>query len=180
MSVPQLAKIVAFGKWKPQPNKLAIVKKADEVEHFFITSLVAIHALKDNSKRYLVDTVFGGDELSFNHALLQVAEIQIKDELDHDQSMSENIRRMACEIGQVDWLELDKCLQNNKVLEELDALIKALFPNGAEGESLAELALTFSEEMGGYFDNVSFSPELILEAYLERLKTIKTKISYQR
>ena len=179
MSVSQIAKIVAFGKWKPQPNDSAIDRKADEIEHFFVTSLVAIHALKDSSKLYVVETIFGGDEFAFNNALLKVAEIQIKDELDDDKAMPENIRRMACEIGKVDWINDDEHLQVEDVLKELDTLIKELFPNGSEGEWLDGLAALFSGEMGSYFDKVCFSPSAIFEAYVERINTIRTKVDSQ-
>jgi len=177
--VSKIAKIVAFGQWKPQPNDSAIEGKADEIEHFFVTSLTAIHALTDSSKLHVVDTVFGGDEFAFNKALFKVAKIQIKDELDEDKAMPENIRRMACEIGKVDWANDDEHLQNDDVLKELDTLIKELFPNGAEGKCLAELAARFSREMGRYFDKVCFSPSTILEAYEERIKTIRTKVDFQ-
>jgi hypothetical protein len=170
--VSKIAKIVAFGNWNPQPNKLAIIKKADEIEHFFVTSLVAIHALKDSSKLYVVETVFDGDEIEFKNALLKVAEIQIKDELDDNTAMAENIKRMACEIGKVDWVNDDEDFLCEKVLEEVDTLIKELCPNGSEDKSLSGLFALFSEEMGGYFENVCFSPKVILEAYKKRLKTL--------
>ena len=179
MSVSKIAKIVAFGKWKPQPNESAIDRKADEIEHFFVTSLVAIHELKDSSKLYLVETIFGGDEFAFNHALLKIAEIQIKDELDDDKAMPENIRRMACEIGKVDWVNDDEYLQSEDVLKELDALIKELFPHGSEGERLGGLATWFSGEMGSYFDKVCFSPSVILEAYVARINSIRTNVDFQ-
>jgi len=172
VSVLQIAKIVAFGKWEPQPNDSAIDRKAGEIESFFVTSLVDIHALNDNSKHYVVETVFGGDELAFNNALLKVAEIQIKDELDDDKSMPENIRRMACEISKVDWVNDDEYLQCQDVLKELDTLIKELFPNGSKGELLGGLAASFSDEMGSYFNKVCFSPSVILEAYVERINSL--------
>ena len=78
MSVSKIAKIVAFGSWKPQPNESAIDSKADENEHLFVTNLVAIHELKDSSKRYVVETIFGGDEFAFNNALLKIAEIHME------------------------------------------------------------------------------------------------------
>ena len=173
MSVSQIAKVVAFGKWKPQPNDSAIERKALEIEQFFVTSLVAIHALKDSSKLYVVETIFGGDEFAFNNALLKIAEIQIKDELDDDKAMPENIRRMACEIGKVDWVNDDEYLQSEEVLKELDTLINELFPNGPEGEWLGGIAALFSVEMGRYFDKVCFSPSVIFEAYLERINSIR-------
>ena len=173
MSVLKIAKLVAFGKWKPQPNDSAINREADEIEPFFVTSLVAIHALKDSSKLCVVETIFGGDELAFKNALLNVAEIQIKDELDDDKAMPENIRRMACEIGKVDWIYDEEYLQSENVLEELSTIIKELFPHGAEGECLGGLAALFSGEMGHYFDKVCFSPRVILEAYEERINSIK-------
>jgi len=171
VSVLQIAKIVAFGKWKPQPNDSAIDRKADEIEQFFVTSLVAIHALKDSSKLNVVETIFGGDEFAFKNALLKVAEIQIKDELDDDKAMPENIRRMACEIGKVDWVNDEEHLQSEGVLKELDSLIKELFPNGSKGELVDGLAASFSGAMGSYFDKVCFSPSVILEAYVERIKS---------
>jgi len=173
VSVSQIAKIVAFGKWKPQPNNSAIDRKAEEIEDFFVTSLIAIHALKDSTKPYVIETVFGGDELAFNHALSKIAEIQVKDELDDDNAMPDNIRRMACEIAKVDWVN-GVHLQSESVLQELDSLIKELFPNGPEGERLDGLAALFSAEMGSYFDKVCFSPAVILEAYVERINTIRT------
>jgi len=173
VSVSKIAKVVAFGKWKPKPNDSAIDRKADEIEHFFVTSLVAIHALKDSSKLDVVETIFGGDELAFNTALLKVAEIQIKDELDDDKAMPDNIRRMACEIGKVDWINDDEYLQSEDILIELDSLIKELFPNGSEGELLGGLAASFSGEMGNYFDQVCFSPRVILDAYLERISSLE-------
>ncbi|MFT6122615.1 MAG: hypothetical protein ACJAWS_002274 [Oleiphilaceae bacterium] len=175
VSVPKIAKIVAFGKWEPKPNDSAIDIKADEIEHFFVASLVAIHALKESSKLYVVETIFGGDELAFDSALLKIAEIQIKDDLDDDKAMPEAIRSKACEIGEVDWVNDDEYFQREDVLEELNTLKKELFPNGAEGENLDELAAWFSGEMGSYFDKVCFSPRVILEAYVERINSIKTK-----
>jgi hypothetical protein len=169
--VSEIAKIVSFGNWNPQPNKLAIIKKAEEIEHFFVTTLVAIHALKDNSKFYVIETVFGGDEFEFNNDLLKVAEIQIKDELDDDKAMPENIRRMACEIGKVDWVG-DEDFLFEDVLEELEPIINELFHNEQENESLSRLAVLLSEKMGIYFEQVCFSPNVILEAYKERLKNI--------
>jgi hypothetical protein len=176
--VSQLAKIVAFGEWKPQPNDSAIARKADEIEHFFVTSLIAIHALKHNSKLYVVEKVFGSDELAFNDALLKVAKIQIEDELNDDEAMPENIRRMACEIGKVDWVN-DEYLNSKDVLKELDTLVKELFPKDPKGECLVGLAALFSGEMGSYFDKVCFSPSVILEAYAERINTIRTKVGFQ-
>jgi len=175
VSVSKIAKIVAFGKWEPQPNNSAIDRKADEIEHFFVTSLVAIHALKDSTKLCVVESVFGGDEHEFDNALFKIAEIQIKEELDDDKAMPENIRRMACEIGKVDWINDDEHLQSEGVLKELDTLIKELFPNGSEGERLGGLAAWFSGEMGSYFDKVCFSPSVILEAYVERINCIETQ-----
>ena len=174
----QIAKVVAFGEWKPQPNNSAIDRKADEIEHFFVTSLVAIHALKDSSKLYVVETIFGGDEFAFKNALLKIAEIQIIDELDDDKAMPENIRRMACEIGKVDWVNDDEYLQSEEVLKELEALIEELFPNGSEGELLGRLAASFSGQMGSYFDKVCFSPSVIFEAYVERINTIRTRVDF--
>ena len=168
----KIAKVVAFGKWKPKSNDLAIDIKANEIEHFFVTSLVAIHALKDSSKLYVVETIFGGDEFAFNNALLKVAEIQIKDELDDDKAMPENIRRMACEIGKVDWMNDDEYLQRGEVLKELDSFLKELFSNDSEGELLRGLAASFSGEMGSYFNKVCFSPRSILDAYAERLSSL--------
>jgi len=179
VSVSQIAKIVAFGKWKPQPNDSAIDRKAGEIENFFVTSMAVIHALKDSSKPYVVETIFGGDEFAFNNALLKVAKIQIKDELDDDKAMPENIRRMACEIGKVDWSNDDEYLQSEDVLKELDSLVKELFSYGSEGERLGRLAALFSGEMGSYFDKVCFSPSVILEAYVERINTIGTKVDFQ-
>jgi len=170
--VSKIAKIVAFGKWKPQPNNLAIDRKAADIEDFFVTSLVAIHALKDSSKHYVVETVFGGDEFSFNKALLKVAEIQIKDELDADKAMPENIRRMACEIGKVDWINDDDYLQSEDVFKELGTLMEELYPKGSDGELLGGLAASFSGEMGSYFDQVCFSPRVILQAYVERMNSL--------
>lgn len=178
MRVSKIAKIVAFGKWTPQPNNSAIDRKADEIEHFFVASLIAIHALKDSSRFDVVEKVFEGDEFEFNNALLTVAEIQIKDELDGDKAMPENIRRMACEIGKLDWVNDDEYLQSEDVLKELDTLIKEFFPNGYEEEWLGGLAAWFSAEMGSYFDKVCFSPRVILEAYEERINTIRTKVDF--
>jgi hypothetical protein len=170
--VSKIAKIVAFGKWKPQPNDSAIDKKADDIERYFVTSLVAIHALKDSSKFYVVDTVFGGDELEFDKALLKVAEIQIKDELDDDETLPEAIRMRACEIGKIEWTNDHDYFQRKAVLEELEALVKELFSNGVEGKDLIGLAAWFSGEMGCYFDKVCFSPNMILEAYVGRIYSL--------
>ena len=168
----KIAKIAAFGKWKPEPSDSAIHRKAEAIEHFFVTSLVAIHALKDNSKCRVVEQIFGGYEPEYTKALLAVASIQIKDELDNDKAMAENIRRMACEIGKVDWIESDTCRQNKEVLIALELIINELFSKGEDDAYLVKIATDFSTQMGGYFDMVCFSPKAIREAYSRRLLTI--------
>ena len=173
MSISKIAKVVAFGEWDPQPSAVVIEKKSVEIESFFVASLVAIHALANSSKSSVVEMIFGGDELAFKQALIKIAEIQLKDELDEDESLPEAIRVKAFEIGEVERVGDDEYFECKAVREELRGLISALFDGGPEGDLLDELAADFSGAMGDYFDKVCFSPGMIYEAYVKRMDSLE-------